>query len=237
MNMKKLCAIGLVVFAFALSAQLSFAQQNPGEWLVGWWEGALQDFAPKEAAGRTMKVTAVAPDGTAQGLFGGGGKPGKAQIKLEGPQVKVITGINAVVVLNRTEEGRLEGTFTWPDGRAFPVTLMKIRPSTEFDGKWTGTASPTFNATLCASGSYELTVKDSAITGSAVFLSDRNYRWESTISGGINPDKTARLQLTPKTTDARGSQFGGVFEGNEFKAKDDNNGKAKCIYMVSLKKK
>lgn len=129
--MKKMAAAAFLVFSAVLSAQMSFAEENPAEWLIGKWEGALQDFSPKDAAGRKMKVTTVAPDGTAQGQFGGGARPGAAQIKLEGSQVKVITGMKAVVVLNRTGDDRLEGTFTWPDGRAFSIALTKVKSAPE----------------------------------------------------------------------------------------------------------
>jgi CHAT domain-containing protein/Tfp pilus assembly protein PilF len=103
------------------------AQPTDGQWLVGQWEGKISPYAGKEGAGRTLRVAAVFPDGTMQATWAvTGDTPGDAEVQVDGWRVRVVTGANSVVVLNRTSNGSLTGTFTLQNGRIFWISLTKI---------------------------------------------------------------------------------------------------------------
>jgi hypothetical protein len=98
---------------------MATVERNPGEWLIGIWEGAFQ--IPNQA----LLVTNVRPGGFAEGMFGATGRAAKAQIAMHDSQVNVTSSVNNVLLLNRTGPEELEGTFTQPNGEAFPIKLSK----------------------------------------------------------------------------------------------------------------
>jgi hypothetical protein len=111
----------------------SSAQQGQDEWLVGKWQGVLQDFAdPSLNAGRTLRVTAVSQDGGVQGFwYISGREQYPAKITIEGSTIGVVTGSKAAVELKRKGENQLDGSLTSPAGGGVPLDVenRERRPS------------------------------------------------------------------------------------------------------------
>jgi hypothetical protein len=122
--------ITLSLLAAPLAAE---APASDSGWLIGTWEGEIIDF-PRTPR-RVLMVQSVAPDGTAQGTFGGGGDL-PAKIKVEnGSRVMVISVTNTLVELVRQGDNELAGSFTPVSGTTFQIRLTKIEPPTTSLGK------------------------------------------------------------------------------------------------------
>lgn len=229
--------ITFFVLSFVLlNFQEGFGQQTQSHWLVGSWEGKIEEYSGKDDPGRTLQVDAVSPDGKALARWTvTGQKRGRVDAKVEGSQVQVVTGGNSLVELTREGDDSLSGTFTLGTGRAFPIKLARIKPSTEFDGDWTGMTSRAMKG--CGAPYYNLTVKNSQITGRLLIMAQSNNPpAESAITGIVNADGTATIQLTG----ARKTKFTGKFSGTEFKGLDPAYGGGRlsaCSYEVELKRK
>lgn len=217
----------------AMLALPATAQDDPA-WSVGRWQGSLEGFTAAIGPERTMNIVAVTPDGAAQGTwYVSARQPASAQITVKGGAITVVPGAGGIAQLKRTGDDELVGSFTVASGRAFPVTMRRIKPSTEFDGVWSGTATP--RPPDCLPGTYELTIKDSEITGMAEFLPRGEPARQSTVTGEIKPDKTAALRLTAKSPGSRTSRFSGAFAGNDFKAADGATS-GRCSYDIWLRR-
>jgi hypothetical protein len=132
MCMKRMATVTLVALAAILCVQGPHAQDDPSKWLIGGWEGSIQNYSPREGPGRIMVVMAIAPDGTVQGMWGAtGGGLGKAEIRLTETRVRLVTSAGSIVELTRVGEDRLEGSFTLKTGSTFALTLTKQKPSRE----------------------------------------------------------------------------------------------------------
>ena len=138
--------VGFLLVAALLYSYTSVAQQTQDSWLIGYWEGELQDYAAQGGKGnprRYIEVTAVAPDGTAQGVFGVDGQPpAKATVEVKGPKVHIVNAAKSIAALTREGDDRLVGTLTWTDGKVFSLPLVKVKcPDTaSLIGQWTGEA-------------------------------------------------------------------------------------------------
>ena len=119
--------VSVILFSF----QASLAQQTQTHWLVGQWEGKIEGYLSKENPGRTLRVIAVSPDGTAQARWAVTGQGmGGADIAVDGLKVTVVTSAKSQVELSREGDNLLVGTFTLQTGRRFPIKLTKINGPT-----------------------------------------------------------------------------------------------------------
>jgi CHAT domain-containing protein len=126
--------LNVILFSF----QLSFAQTRPNHWLVGQWDGKIEKYLPKENPARTLQVFAVLSDGTARGRWAITGQDtARADVKVQGEQVNIVTGKESQVVLRRERDDRLVGTFTLQKGRNFRITLTKNTVAKPVEEEWT----------------------------------------------------------------------------------------------------
>jgi hypothetical protein len=124
--------VTVILFGF----QVSLAQQTETHWLIGRWEGEIGRFRGQGGPLRTLRVTEVSPDGKARAMWGIAGEFSfRPDVRVEGVQVKIVTGSKSVVELMRQGDTLLAGTFTTVKGRVFPIKLAKVKPSTEIDGQ------------------------------------------------------------------------------------------------------
>ena len=108
-----------VLISVLFSFQLSFAQQGQSHWLVGQWDGQIENYLPNENPARTLQVFAVLSDGTVRGRWAITGQgTGTADIKMQSAQVTIVTGKDSRVVLRRERDNLLAGTFTLSKGRS-----------------------------------------------------------------------------------------------------------------------
>jgi hypothetical protein len=148
--MKGMTTVTLVALAAILCAQAPHAQDDPSKWLIGGWEGSIQNYSPREGPGRIMMVMAIAPDGTVQGMWGAtGGGLGKAEIRLTETGVRLVTSAGSIVELTRVGEDRLEGSFTLKTGSTFALTLTKQKPSREEEKALAPPLDPRFLGVIC----------------------------------------------------------------------------------------
>jgi len=106
----------------------------------------------------------------------------------------------------------------------------------EFDGEWVGRASPQETGT-CNSGTYQIKIKDSEITGTfdiRVKKINQSRTDTSTVSGKVDPDGKAQIVLTAVDTTARSSKFSGTFTSTEFRGSDT---RGRCKYEVQLQRR
>jgi len=113
-----------------LAVMSAFAENTPAvrqvHWLVGVWEGELKSVPAPQ--GRFVEVWAVAGDGKASGVMGKAGEeqPGKTEVTVMGPRVRIVNAVQSVVELVREGDDRLVGTIVGKDGgRAQPFALTK----------------------------------------------------------------------------------------------------------------
>src|SRR5215470_1455322 len=135
--MKSLLAAAGALFCLACSTAPArvvnsgsvIALERPGDgdrddrhWLIGTWEGALQQFPYKSE--RTMIVTWTSNDIARGGWFVPGGKIDPAFLRVDGERISVITAFEDVQ-LTRVGNDALEGHVTLKDGEAFPVGMTR----------------------------------------------------------------------------------------------------------------
>lgn len=216
----------------------AYGQQTKDHWLIGNWAGSIEGLTAKGGPNRTLRVSEVAPDGWAKAQYGiTGQNTGQIDVAVDGAQVKfLIPTTNNRIELMREGENSLVGTFSLPTGKSFPMKLTKIKPTTEFDGDWSGNTAG--NAS-CGGASYDLTVKDSLITGKLRLVDRRIHgaTYESIITGQVYADGTAALSLKGE---GRNTQFSGTFTSTEFRGTDaryGNRGFSQCTYEVELKRR
>lgn len=201
-----------------------------------------------EQRARTFTVSAVTQDSQQRFLIAGtynfsDGKttPFKSGeiIQSGGKVLMSFTSVaGSVILAEERPDGSFAGTIRYKSGEVKPIRFEKAdaaaAPVTAFDGKWSGPAHPQdFD---CIRGSYELTVKDGAISGTATFWPrDGSALRVSEVTGQVRRDNTATLVLKPQTEGSRRSRFQGMFDKDEFKASDAPQG-GRCAYEVRLKK-
>jgi hypothetical protein len=109
------------------------AQQSDTRWLIGTWEGDLQDFSARGGqgpAGRVIRITAAAPDGTAQGKMGVAGKTlNRAELTFDGSGLRIVNSSASVLKLKRNGDGHLVGTLTAKSGKVFEILLTRTNDS------------------------------------------------------------------------------------------------------------
>ena len=206
---------GVFLVVALLSSQASLAQQTQGAWLLGMWEGNLQDYAARGGKGtarRFIEVTAVAPDGTAQGVMGIDGEPpGKAKIRLKDSQVHIVNAAQSVVELLREGDDRLVGKLTSQDGRVFSLTLekMKCLDPASLIGEWGGRAIDATEQKLSAQYYLTITrVQCNTVWGTWEFSGRQSSK--GPLKGRVEGNQ---LTYGPTTLGIRDNQMTGGFPG------------------------
>src|SRR5713226_8307778 len=117
----------IVMGSVLFCAPVPAAQQRQDHWLVGQWEGKIEEYLPKQNPARTLQVFAVLSDGTVRGRWAITGQgTAAADVKVQGEQVNIMTGKESQVVLRRERDDLLVGTLTLQKGRrSFRITLTK----------------------------------------------------------------------------------------------------------------
>src|SRR5262245_12238794 len=236
MNMKQSMVFVFIVLLL-FGYQDASAQQSQSSWLIGRWDGNIEGFTGQGGSARTLRVNRISADGAIVSLWGIPPQTrGRAEVKVGGSQVKVFVPFSKVTVeLAREGDNVLVGKITLEDGREFPIKLTKTKLSNQFDGKYSGTSSVGHG---CGSGHYEITVKDSLITGWFRFhvtkgsFPNQTLSANGEITGEVGSDDTALIELRGP----RNSQFSGTFTGAELKATDPALGNRGCSYEIILKR-
>ena len=91
----------------------------------------------------------------------------------------------------------------------------------------------------CSNGTYRVTIKDSLITGTFEIVSRVSGAGvrQALVTGEIQPDKTAVLDLKSLTPGMGSGRFNGTFNSNQFKGRDEASGSPRCSWDVELKKR
>ena len=234
--------LGSLIVTIALFGPVpTFAQQSPNQWLIGHWDGTIEGFPASDNPSRILRVHKVSADGKTVALLAvPGSKAAQTETSTDGTNVKVaFPGSKMGLELAREGEDSLGGKYTGPIGKTFPIKFKKAKLSAEFDGEWQGQAKNTpRNNQECVDGNYYVTVKDSLITGSFQLQSRiGGGTLEALVTGEIQPDKTAVLEVKPLTPRMVPARFSGTFKGNEFHGSDPPVDGRRCGYEVDLKKR
>jgi hypothetical protein len=233
----KQCVIFAFIVLLLLGYQNASAQQTQSSWLIGRWDGNIEGFTGQGGPARMLRVNNISADGTIVSLWGIPFQSrGRAEVKVDGSHVKVFVPSSKVTVeLTREGDDVLVGKITFVSGRGHPIKLTKTKLSNQFDGKYSGTSSV---GRGCGSYHYDMTVKDSLITGwyrSHVTKGSiaNMTSADGEITGEASSDGTALIELRgpPRT-----SQFSGTFTGAELKAIDPPFGNRGCSYEITLKR-
>ena len=235
MIMKQSMAVAVVMVLFGY--QVASAQQTQSSWLIGRWNGNIEGFTGQGEPARMLRVHSISAEGAIVSLWGVPPQTrARAEVKVDGSQVKVFVPVSKVTVeLTREGDDVLVGKITFVSGREHPIKLTKTKLSNQFDGKYSGTSSVGY---ACGSYHYDITVKDSLITGW--------YRSHVT-KGSIAPQTSADGEVTGEVSsdgialiELRGpprySQFSGTFTATELKAIDPAFGNRGCSYEITLKR-
>jgi hypothetical protein len=114
-------------------------------------------------------------------------------------------------------------------------TLHAQEKRNEFDGEWVGSASS--QVATCPRGTYQITVKDSQITGTfniQVGKASKTRFDTSTVTGQVGPDGKAQVVHSGVDTKGRSSKFSGTFTSTEFRGSDT---RGRCDYEVQLQRR
>jgi hypothetical protein len=126
----KTAALALIILCFF--AQSGLGQEAEDHWLIGRWQGNLSEYIGRGSSARTLRVTAVSPEGTAQGMwYVTGQRPIAAAIQVEGARVKIATAGNSLVELTREGNDLLVGKYIPQDGETLPVKMIKVEGGAE----------------------------------------------------------------------------------------------------------
>jgi hypothetical protein len=179
----------------------------------------------------------VSPDGTAVSLFGIPPESrGRVEVKVEGAQVNIfVPSSKSTVELIREGDGELIGKLVSVDGRDWPIRLSKSKLSSRFDGKYSGTSRGNKG---CGAIDYEITVKDSLITG---FSRWRTSSWtvrsarssDSDVTGEVGDSGVALIELKGP---ARNSRFSGMFDDSALTAIDPPDIYLQCSFALKLRR-
>jgi hypothetical protein len=237
----KLLAYLIIVVVLVVPVSI-FAQPSQNQSLIGRWEGSIEGFPPSINPSRVLRIHTVAADGKAVALWViPGSSPSQTETSADGTSVKIaVQSVKANVELTRQGDDILTGQYINSSGKAFPIKFRKANLSSEFDGDWEGPATNNpRNNRDCTNGTYRVTVKDSLITGTFDIPSRVAGAGilESFVTGEIQPDKTAVLELKPLTPSMYPSHFTGTFNGNQFHGSAPAVGTGRCGYDVDLKKR
>ena len=231
-----------IVFVFIVLLLLGYqavsAQDTGGSWLIGRWDGNIEGFKGQGGPARMLRVHNISSEGAIVSLWGipPHQARARAEVKVDGSQVKVfVPSSKSTVEMARESDDVLVGKILLESGREFPIKLTKTKLSNQFDGKYSGTSSVGHG---CGSGHYEITVKDSLITGWFRFhvtkgsFPNQTLSANGEITGEVGSDGTALIELRGP----RNSQFSGTLTGSELKATDPALGNRGCSYEIILKR-
>lgn len=228
-----------MVFVFVvvlLGYQLGSAQQTQNPWLIGRWDGNIEGFTGEGGPARMLRVNNISAEGTIVSLWGiPPQRRGRAEVKVDGSQVKVFVPFSKVTVeLARENDDVLVGKILLAGGQEFPIKLTKTKLSNQFDGKYSGTSSV---GEGCGSAHYDIAVKDSLITGwFRIHITKGGIANQTSpdgeITGEVSSDGSALIELRGP----RNSQFSGTFTASELKAIDPPLGNKGCSFELTLKR-
>ncbi len=121
-------AIVLLPIIVLLSCRTSFAQEPQNSWLIGRWEGNIQQFSRRSGPARTLRVRSVAPDGTIDALWSVTGQDEfPCNVKVNGSEVTIVVTVSeSSVRLTRQEDDVLAGKFILRSGQEFPIKLTRM---------------------------------------------------------------------------------------------------------------
>jgi hypothetical protein len=219
-----------------------FAQQSQNQWLIGHWDGTIEGFPASENSSRILRVHSVSADGKAVALWAvPGSNASQTETSTDGSGVKIVfQGTSVVIELTREGDTSLGGKYTNTSGKTFPIKFRKAKLSSEFDGEWEGPATNNpRNNRDCTNGTYRVTIKDSLITGTFEIpsrVAGVGLR-EALVTGEVQPDKSAILEIKPITPEMPSARFTGAFSGNQFHGSDPAVGTRRCGFDVDLKKR
>ena len=231
----------LILITSLLVSVPGFAQQN--QWLIGHWDGTIEGFPASENSSRILRVHRVSADGkTIIALWAiPGSNAVPTETSTDGSNVTIkFQGVSTVVELAREGDASLNGKYTSTSGKTFPIKFKKAKLSSEFDGEWEGPATNNpKNTRDCTDGTYRLTIKDSLITGKFEIVSRVSGAGvrEALVTGEVQPDKTATLELKALSPLMWSGRINGTFNGNEFHGSDPIVGSRRCGFDIDLKKK
>lgn len=126
-------------------------------------------------------------------------------------------------------------------GFVFLVVFLGFWPSyaqekrNEFDGEWVGSASS--QVANCPRGTYQITVRDSQVTGTFNIQAGKGSKTRfdtSTVTGQVGPDGKAQVEHSGVDTKGRSSKFSGTFTSTEFRGSDT---RGRCDYEVQLQRR
>ena len=229
-----------VVFVFVvllLGYQVASAQETGSSWLIGRWDGNIEGFKGEGGPARMLRVNNISAEGAVVSLFGvPPDRRGRVEIKVDGSQIRFfVPSTKSTVELTREGDEVLVGKMMLASGRELPLKLTKTKLPNQFDGKYSGTSSV---GRGCGSYHYDITVKDSLLTGwyrSHVTKGSiaNMTSADGEITGQASSDGTALIELRGPP---RNSQFSGTFTGAELKAIDPPFGNRGCSYEITLKR-
>ena len=225
------------IVLFLLGYQNASAQETQSLWVIGRWDGNIEGFKGEGGPARMLRVNNISTEGAIVSLWGIPPQTrGRVEDKVDGSKVSVLVpSSKSTVELVRESDDVLVGKIVFTSGREFPIKLTKKKLSNQFDGKYSGTSSVGHG---CGSGHYEITVKDSLITGWFRFhvtkgsFPNQTLSANGEITGEVGSDGTALIELRGP----RNSQFSGTFTGSELKATDPVLGNRGCSYEIILKR-
>ena len=230
-----------VVFVFVvlliLGYQVASAQETGSSWLIGRWDGNIEGFKGEGGPARMLRVNNISAEGAVVSLFGVPRQEGKGrdQSGWLADQGFLCHPQRVTVELTREGDEVLVGKIILASGRELPLKLTKTKLPNQFDGKYSGTSSV---GRGCGSYHYDITVKDSLLTGwyrSHVTKGSiaNMTSADGEITGQASSDGTALIELRGPP---RNSQFSGTFTGAELKAIDPPFGNRGCSYEITLKR-
>ena len=233
--MKQFMVIVFVVLL--LGYQFASAQETGSSWLIGRWDGNIEGFKGEGGPARMLRVHSISAEGGIVSLFGvPPDRRGRVEIKVDGSQIRFfVPSTKSTVELTREGNEVLVGKIVLASGQQLPLKLTKTKLPNQFDGKYSGTSSV---GRGCGSYHYDITVKDSMITGwyrshvtkgSIATMTSA----DGEITGEASSDGTALIELRGPP---RNSQFSGTFTGAELKAIDPPFGNRGCSYEITLKR-
>jgi hypothetical protein len=126
LNMK--IAILLLPIIVVLSYGASFAQEPQYNWLIGRWEGNIEQFSRRSGSARTLRVRSVAPDGVVDALWSVTGQDEfPCDVRVNGSDVTVTVAVSeSSVRLTREQDDVLTGRIILKSGEAFPIKLSRM---------------------------------------------------------------------------------------------------------------
>jgi len=226
--------LAVLAIVSPLSAGDGGAPGTAAPWPIGMWEGEIAGLAATKPAKRYLRLFfANQRERSPSGQWSATGKTWTdATIEVAGDTITVTTEANSVARLRRMGDGELAGTFVPTSGAPRTISLRRMALTTRHDGTWTGTAAPR-DIGLCTWINYSLAIRGGQIWGLTTTVSKGYGTRHDLVSGFIDSDGGAIVQLRGEGGFSGVRRFEGKFDGSRFAASDD---RTRCIYQVAWKR-